>query len=90
MTQPTKPLNRLGELNPMPERVLNQPVKGPKSTHGRDTPHHSDHSRTRSEHYHAAILGGRESAARVTDQLNPDRTISQARTQGRRFPGLAN
>jgi len=71
------------------EGALNQPVRGPKKTF--ETPHHSSHSAQRSEHYHATILGGRQSAARITDQLNPDASVSEdAATQGRRFPGLAN
>jgi len=71
------------------EGALNQPVRGPKKTS--DITPHSDHSARRSEHYHAAILGGRQTAARITDQLNPDSSVSEdARTQGRRFPGLAN
>ena len=67
------------------EGALNQPVRNQKIIA------HSTHSAQRSEHYHARILGGRQTAARITDQLNPDSSVSEAaRTQGRRFPGLAN
>jgi len=39
----------------------------------------------------ATHTGGRQSSARITDQLNPDSSVSlDARTKGRRFPGLAN
>lgn len=52
---------------------------------------HSSRSHRQTQHYHATILGGRPSSARLTDQLNPDSSVSrQARTQGRRWPGLAN
>ena len=81
-----KPLSETKTLTA--EGALNQPVRGPKRT--RDITPHSTHSAQRSEHYHAAILGGRSSAARITNQLNPDRPVERTRTQGRRFPGLAN
>jgi hypothetical protein len=78
------------------EAVLNQPVRNQKivanmtpATSNTSTTSHSRHSEGRSEHYHAKILGGRQSAARATDQLNPDSSVSEnAKTQGRRFPGL--
>ena len=75
------------------EAVLNQPVRNHEivanMTPATATTNHSMHSQGRSEHYHAKILGGRQSAARVTDQLNPDSSVSEnAKTQGRRFPGL--
>lgn len=56
---------------------------------------HSAHAQKRSHEYHKNIrathTGGRQSSARITDQLNPDSSVSEdARTKGRRFPGLAN
>ena len=76
-----RPLNHFGNRqNPMPERYLNQQPKGYEN--------HSRASHKRSEHYHAHIMGGRPSSARVTDQLNPDRSVSLANRQGRSFPGL--
>ena len=55
---------------------------------------HSAHAQKRSEHYHKNIVakhtGGRQSSARITDQLNPDKSVSKANTTGRSFPGLAN
>ena len=55
---------------------------------------HSAHAAKRSHEYHKAIkathTGGRESSARITDQLNPDRSVSMANKTGRSFPGLAN
>ena len=76
-----KPLNQTGErLNPMPERYLNQRPRGYEN--------HSRASHRRSEHYHAHIVGGRQSSARITDQLNPDRSVSEANHEGRSFPGL--
>ena len=68
------------------DAVRNQKVKGPHSTFGPE--HHSRHSKQRSEHYTAEILGGRESAARITDQLNPDRSISMESKGGRRYPSI--
>jgi len=100
-----KPLGRLGQLNPMPERVLNQRPRNQKIT-ANLTPHtpktvtsqlgsivpHSAHAAQRSREYHENIraqhTGGRQSSARITDQLNPDRSVSQANRQGRSFPGL--
>ena len=68
------------------DAVRNQKVKGPHSTFGPE--HHSAHSKQRSEHYTAEILGGRQSAARITDQLNPDRSISMEAKGGRRYPSI--
>ena len=55
---------------------------------------HSAHAAKRSKEYHKAIkathTGGRESSARITDQLNPDRSVSLANKTGRSFPGLAD
>jgi hypothetical protein len=36
----------------------------------------------------ATHTGGRQSSARITDQLNPDRSVSLANKTGRSFPGL--
>jgi len=87
----------------MPEAVLNKrpsnsstiataTPKEPTSQMGSIVPH-SAHAAKRSHDYHKNIrathTGGRQSSARITDQLNPDRSVSlDARTQGRRFPGL--
>ena len=71
----TKTLTAEGALNRQPRTLEN----------------HSSRSQDQHVHYHAHILGGRQSSARLTDQLNPDDSVSErARTQGRRFPGLAN
>ena len=77
----TKTLTAEGALNKQPKtRQVNANL----------TPH-STFTNSRSVHYHAKILGGRQSAARITDQLNPDESVSEnARNTGRRFPGLAN
>ena len=85
---PVKPLGRIRGLNPMPEAVLNKKPSN-SSTVANLTPH-SSHTHAKSQHYHAKILGGRESSARITDQLNPDRSVSLANKTGRSFPGLAN
>lgn len=61
------------------EGALNKKPKGPHSTFP-----HSKHSEERSIHYHAKVLGGRQSAAKTTDQLNPDKTITAKRS----YPGL--
>ena len=98
-----KPLSRIKGLNTMPEAVLNKrpstsstiataTPKEPTSQMGSIVPH-SAHAAKRSHDYHKNIrathTGGRQSSARITDQLNPDRSVSlDARTQGRRFPGL--
>ena len=98
-----KPLSRIKGLNTMPEAVLNKrpsnsstiataTPKEPTSQMGSIVPH-SAHAAKRSHDYHKNIrathTGGRQSSARITDQLNPDRSVSlAARTQGRRFPGL--
>jgi len=70
----TKTLTAEGALNRQPSTQEN----------------HSSYGARKSEHYHAKILGGRESSARLTDQLNPDRSVSLANRTGRSFPGLAN
>lgn len=53
---------------------------------------HSSHAQKRSDDYHKNIkathTGGRQSSARITDQLNPDRSVSLANKTGRSFPGL--
>ena len=62
-----------------------------QSQQGSIVPHSSAQAqRTRRYHeqIHAEHLGGRQSSARITDQLNPDQSIGQERAQGRRFPGL--
>lgn len=101
---PIKPLSQLRGLNPMPEAHLNQQPKNskvvatktprePQSQMGSIVPH-SAHAARRSHDYHKNIqarhTGGRESSARITDQLNPDRSVSMANKRGRSFPGLAN
>lgn len=101
---PTKPMGRIRGLNVMPEAVLNKKPKGerviatktpkePASQMGSIVPH-SAHSERRSREYHKNIrathTGGRESSARITDQLNPDRSVSLANKTGRSYPGLAN
>lgn len=72
--------------NLMAEGVLNQKPRG-QQLHA-DTLSHSGRTHSESVRYHARLLGGRQSSARITDQLNPDRSISQERRQGRGFPGL--
>ena len=102
---PVKPLNNINGLNTMPEAALNRQPKNrkvtatetpkePQSQMGTIVPH-SAHAAKRSHEYHKNIrathTGGRESSARITDQLNPDSSVSlDARTKGRRYPGLAN
>jgi len=102
---PVKPLSRIRGLNTMPEAVLNKKPsnsstvanttpKEPTSQMGSIVPH-SAHAAKRSHEYHKNIrathVGGRQSSARITDQLNPDSSVSEdARTKGRRYPGLAN
>ena len=105
MPIPVRPLSRIPGLNTMPEAVLDkQPrnqriraaktAKEPASQMGSIVPH-SAHAQKRSHDYHKNIkathTGGRQSSARITDQLNPDSSVSEdARTKGRSFPGLAN
>jgi len=72
--------------NLMAEGVLNQRPRGQQS-HA-DTLSHSGRTHSESVRYHARLLGGRQSSARATDQLNPDQSASRANKQGRRFPGL--
>jgi hypothetical protein len=82
-----KPLNATGsQQNPMPEAVLNQKTKN--SSLQANTISHSARTESGSVKYHAKHFGGRQSAARVTDQLNPDRSVSMANKTGRSFPGL--
>ena len=88
----------------MPEAALNRQPKNrkvvatktpkePESQFGSIVPH-SAHAAKRSHDYHKNIkathTGGRESSARITDQLNPDRSVSLANKIGRSYPGLAN
>ena len=85
------------QLNSQPKNqkiVATKTPKEPKSGMGSIVPH-SAHAEKRSHEYHKNIkathTGGRESSARITDQLNPDSSVSlDARTKGRRYPGLAN
>jgi len=88
MVKPVGQIKGAKPLNPMPEAVLNKRPSN-SSTVANLTPH-SSHTHSKSEHYHAEIVGGRQSSARVTDQLNPDRSVSMANKTGRSFPGLAN
>lgn len=96
----TKILTAEGALNRKPKSqsiVANTTPRTPEtvtSQLGSIVPH-SAHAAQRSHEYHKAIrathTGGRQSSARMTDQLNPDSSVSEdAATQGRRFPGLAN
>ena len=101
---PVKPINNINGLNTMPEAALNRQPKNrkvtatktpkePASQMGSIVPH-SAHAAKRSHDYHKNIkathTGGRESSARITDQLNPDRSVSLANKTGRSYPGLAN
>ena len=89
----TSPVNRKAQDRPLgsisetknltSEGALNRQPRGPHRTH--DQPH-SKRSQDQSVRYHAKIMGGRQSAAQVTDQLNPDRTLPARRS----YPGLAN
>jgi len=84
---PIKPLNQTGKnMNPMPEQSLNRRPRG--STLQANTTSHSARTESGSVQYHARHFGGRQSSARVTDQLNPDRSVSLANKTGRSFPGL--
>ena len=79
-----RPLGSISETkNLISEGALNKQPKGPHRTF--DQPH-SRRSQDQSIRYHARIMGGRQSAARDTDQLNPDRTLPAKRS----YPGLAN
>jgi hypothetical protein len=60
------------------EGVLNQRVKGPKKTYEKGVPH-SIRQLEQSDKYHARLLTGRQSAAKTTDQLNPDRVMTRNR-----------
>ena len=72
--------------NLLSEGVLNQPVRGPKKTYPDGPPAHSAHGEKRRKEYHAKLFTGRQSAAQVTNQLNPDRTLRSRRS----YPGLPN
>jgi len=83
-TTRARPLGSISETkNLVSEGALNKQPKGPHKTF--DQPH-SQRSHDQSIRYHAKIMGGRQSAAQVTDQLNPDRTLPARRS----YPGLAN
>lgn len=83
----SRPLLSISETrNLLSEGVLNQPVRGPKKTYPDGPPAHSAHGEKRRKEYHAKVMGGRQSAAKITDQLNPDRTLSSRRS----YPGLPN
>ena len=79
-----RPLGSISETkNLISEGAMNKQPRGPHRTF--DQPH-SRRSQDQSIRYHARIMGGRQSAARDTDQLNPDRTLPARRS----YPGLAN
>lgn len=67
------------------EGALNRRTKGPKKTYENGIPH-SMRAYNESQKYHAKLITGRQSAAKTTDQLNPDRTLPARRS----YPGLAN
>jgi hypothetical protein len=93
----SKTLTAEGALNRRPRGqhiVATRTPAEPVSQMGSIVPH-SAHAARRSHEYHEAIrathTGGRQSSARITDQLNPDSSVSEdAANTGRRFPGLAN
>jgi len=75
------------------ESALNHEPEGPHHTEPVLAPHSSrGEAQTRAYHerIRATHTGGRQSSARITDQLNPDRSVSRANKTGRSFPGLAN
>ena len=83
-----KPLSATRTLTA--EGALNRRPKGQKIT-ANMTPH-SAHGAERSQHYHQHVAGR---MARVTDQLNPDRTLSAQSSNtvgaaGMTGPGPAN
>jgi len=81
-----KPVLAIRETkNLIQEGALNKKPKGPHKTYDQGIPH-SVRSAQESKKYHAKLLTGRQSAAQVTDQLNPDKTLPARRS----FPGLAN
>lgn len=85
-----RPRNQKIEANQKPRTP--QTPREPTSQQGSIVPH-SSHAQRRSEHYHKNIVaehtGGRQSSARITDQLNPDRSVStNSRTKGQRFNGI--
>jgi hypothetical protein len=67
-----KPLKGFNSLSPQPV------MKADRSSES-----HSRHSKARSEHYHAKIVGQNP---KRTQELNPTKTIKAVRS----FPGLAN
>lgn len=75
-----KPLGQLQALSP-------EAVKPKKVA---TTPAHSKHNEARTKKYHATVLGGTRASDSGTARLNPNPSIEDAKTQGRRFPGLAN
>lgn len=80
VTQPAKdrPLQSIQETKMLrAEAALNRKTKGPKKTY--DTVPHSIRQAKQSERYHAKLMTGRQSAAEVTDQLNPDRVMTKNR-----------
>jgi len=81
-----RPLQSIQETKMLrAEGALNRKTKGPKKTYEHGIPH-SMRQAKESEKYHAKLITGRQSAAKITDQLNPDKTIKAVRS----FPGLAN
>lgn len=60
------------------EGALNRKTRGPHKTYENGVPH-SMRQAEQSERYHAKLLTGRQSAAKATDQLNPDRVMTRNR-----------
>ena len=75
------------------ESALNRQPKTPHHTEHVLAPH-SSRGEAQTRAYHERIrarhTGGRQSSARITDQLNPDHSVSMANKTGRSFPGLVN
>lgn len=94
MSKPMAPLRQISETKTLTaEGALNR--KPRNQVINANIQPHSSHIAAKSEHYHAKILGGRQSAARITDQLNPDRSLSAEHSnpvgaRGAVGPGLAN
>lgn len=93
-TQPEAVLNHRPRGQKITANLTPKTPKTVTSQAGSIVPH-SAHAAARSHDYHMHIVaqhtGGRQSSARITDQLNPDRSVAEtAATQGRSFPGLAN
>jgi len=81
-----RPLQSIQETKMLrAEAALNRATKGPKRTYEHGVPH-SARSANESLKYHAKLMTGRQSAAKTTGQLNPDRTLPSRRS----FPGLVN